>query len=169
MKKIYGLAIILCVIALSGCMKNDGFHGYNKESWSNKSTLKEYNLTNKNKALVLFYRIDNKIDGKTINIFVNNEYLTSLEINSVKGIELCAGRNNLTAHKTDVKERYNTKLNSSDFFQLEAGEKYQFLIFEVDGKIKFREIDEKELHDIEGKTSVQSHTLSRVDILEDCQ
>ncbi|MBQ0269418.1 cell envelope biogenesis protein OmpA [Providencia huaxiensis] len=169
MRKVYGVAIILCVIALSGCMKNNGLHGYNKESWNNKNTLKEYNVVNDNKALVLFYRLDNQVKGKTINIFVNNEYLTSLESNSVKGIELCAGRNNLTAHKTDVKERYNTKLNSSDFFQLDAGKKHLFLIVEVDGKTKLRAMDEKELSDIKGNISVQSHTLSRVDMLKDCQ
>ncbi|MCD2527100.1 hypothetical protein LPL65_03520 [Providencia huaxiensis] len=78
MRKVYGVAIILCVIALSGCMKNNGLHGYNKESWNNKNTLKEYNVVNDNKALVLFYRLDNQVKGKTINIFVNNEYLTEI-------------------------------------------------------------------------------------------
>ncbi|MDD9338853.1 MAG: cell envelope biogenesis protein OmpA [Providencia heimbachae] len=167
MRKIYGVAMLLCIATLSGCMRNDGLHGYNKESWAN-NTLKESKVIDNKKALVLFYRIDNQDEIKTINIFVNNEYLTSLENNSVKEIKLCAGENSLTAYKTDVKERYNTKLNVENFFQLEAGKEYPILLTEVDGKIVLEKINKSDLVDIKEKTSIRSHTLSRVEVTDNC-
>ncbi len=160
--------MLLCIVTLSGCMKSDGLHGNNKESWGNNNTLKEYEVIDKEKALVSFYRIDNQDEIKTINIFVNNEYLTSLENNSVKEIKLCAGENNLTAYKTDVKERYNTKLNVENFFQLEAGKEYPILLTEINGKIVLEKINKSDLVDIKEKTSIRSHTLSRVEVAGNC-
>ncbi|MTC60145.1 cell envelope biogenesis protein OmpA [Providencia rustigianii] len=169
MKKIYGVVMLLCIAALTGCMRNTGLHGYNNESWKNKNILKESNEIDNNKSQISFYRVDNQVEGKTINIFVNKQYLTSLEPNASKQIKVCSGNNNLTAHKTDVTERYNTKLNEEDNNVLEAGKSYSYLVTETDGKVSLKLMTEKEVNDFKGKVSTQVHTLPRVNVSTECQ
>ncbi|WP_272522687.1 cell envelope biogenesis protein OmpA [Providencia sp. PROV202] len=169
MKKITGVVMLLCIAALTGCVRNEGLHGYNSEKWKNKNILKESKEVESNKALVSFYRIDNQVEGKTINIFVNKQYLTSLEPNATKQIKLCSGNNNFTAYKTDVSERYNTKLNEIDNKSLEPGKSYAFLVTETNGTVSLKPMTEKEVYEFKGKVSTQVHTLPRVDVAQSCQ
>ncbi|EPJ3745383.1 cell envelope biogenesis protein OmpA [Proteus mirabilis] len=169
MKNITSVVMLLCIMTLTGCVRNEGLHGANKEVWKNKNILKDHDEIESNKALVSFYRIDNQAEGKTINIFVNKQYLTSLEPNAMKKIKLCSGNNNFTAYKTDVSERYNTKLNKLDNKFLDAGKSYAFLVTETNGNISLTPMTEKELNDFKGKVSEQVHTLPRVDVAQRCQ
>lgn len=169
MKKFTGVVMLLCIAALTGCVRNEGLHGYNSETWKNKNILKESKEVEINKALVSFYRIDNQVEGKTINIFVNKQYLTSLEPNATKQIKLCSGNNNFTAYKTDVSERYNTKLNEIDNKPLEPGKSYAFLVTETNGTVSLKPMTEKEVNEFKGKVSTQVHTLPRVDVAQSCQ
>lgn len=82
---------------------------------------------------------------------------------------MCSGNNNFTAYKTDVSERYNTKLNEIDNKPLEPGKSYAFLVIETNGTVSLKPLTEKEANEFKGKVSTQIHTLPRVDVAQSCQ
>lgn len=170
MKSILRISFFLALAIIAGCSSNVAT-SYHTEKWEDfkASSLKESNRNNK--VNVVFYREDNHIEGKAINVFVNKQYLTSLLPGAIKQVELCAGKNIFTAYKTDVSERYHTKLSTEIDFNLIQNETlfYKVELSKLEpGKLTFSEIKKSDIPHKDGKVKEQSHTLSRVNTPADC-
>ncbi|MEI9535639.1 cell envelope biogenesis protein OmpA [Moellerella wisconsensis] len=172
MNKIFFISLFFVCAAISGCSRNV-MYSHSIEKWNNlqDSVLHDDRSSEKNKVNVVFYRKNNNIDGKTINIFVNKQYLTSLLPGAVNKVELCSGENIFTAYKTDVTERYNTKLNTKIDFNLTGKETLFFMVEQSNSepdKLTFSKIDKSEIPHENGRVKEQSHTLSRVNTAANC-
>lgn len=124
---------------------------------------------NETQASLVFLREEGAIGGKPVNIFVNGEYLASLQEGGFKQSVACAGNNRLTAHYTDVRSRYLEKERQGQIFDVPAGKVSYFRVTaDVKGKPELQAMDSNAGQAAVGTLKQQMHTLSRVENLRQC-
>lgn len=169
MKKILILINLIFIFGLFGCVRNTGLHNnYSDVNWNNQTLVSLEKHDDKQKASVYFYRDDQQLDGKTINIFVDKQYLTSLLPGTVKQIELCPGKHSFTAHKTDVPEKYQVKLSTEQLFNINDNEIHYFKLVNNKDGLTFEEIQKSLISALDNNVTQQVHTLPRVDVSQQC-
>ena len=152
-------------VALGGCAPTVGMGGNGTavERWHNFDPGQVHGVK-ENEASVVFLREKDAIAGKSVNVFVNGEYLASLLSGGFKQSIACVGNNRLTAHYTDVRSRYHEKERQGQMFDVPAGKVSYFrVVTDAQGKPALQALDGKAGQAAVDALKEQVHTLPRVE------
>lgn len=113
-------------------------------------------------AIVVFRPLDS-VPAKSVNVYINGEYLSSLRAGTYAEVTVCPGENRISVETSDVRNRYAEKR--------EPGERVQ----QTSDTVSYFEIDSKNgglisipLDDVQAAQRLsampqkQRHTISRV-------
>lgn len=155
--------LLSSILGVGGCAVKGGSNGSSVEKWNNFSNTEVNEQVNTNKANVVFVREDAD-NGKALNIFVGGEYLASLLPNAYKQVEVCPANQKLVAIETDVADRYLTKENGGQIYNIPL-DKTTYLRVSKDqnGQPFFLAMNEEEIQQFKQSAKEQVHTLPRVD------
>ena len=115
-------------------------------------------------ASAVFIREPGAVQAQAVNIFVNGEYMTSLQDGAFKQQKVCVGGNQLVAHPSDVGTRYLEKERAGQAFSVPAGEVAYFRVAaDASGKPVLQQLDAETGQQLASAQKEQMHALSRVE------
>lgn len=159
--KITSLSLL---ILLTGCStSSDTIRLYPSQDESYSKNIED------GRASVVVYRESHVIDGTTVNVYINGEYLTSLEPNAYSQETVCATNQKLYSQFTGKDPAYKQKATQGQLFKLKANEVNFFKIVNTGNQPSLSPVPieqaEKELSGLRK----QQHTLRRVEHLKNCE
>ena len=117
---------------------------------------------------VVFYRKAEAISGPTVNVYVNGQYLSSLQPNAYHQAAVCAQNQRFYAEFTNRDPAYLDKAKSGNYYNLPDAAVSFFRVVDDNGKPALEAVTPEQAHaDLQG-TQQQTHTLSRVTRAEQC-
>ncbi|WP_273778748.1 OmpA family protein [Acinetobacter sp. GSS19] len=121
------------------------------------------------RALVVFIREPGQISGPAVNVFIDGEYLTSLQDGGYKITSVCAAYGNIVANFTDPKADYYNIRRQKNVQTFKPGS-VNFIKFipGTNGQIQLQHLDEQTTRDLMPKYLEQINTISRVDQKKVC-
>ncbi len=153
---------------IAGCASNGG--NVPKETWTNLSqTPPSFNVP-QGLAGVIFYRTpDSVINDNTVNIYINQEYLASLQPGSFKEAAICPNHQMLHAEFSGQDPAYIRKHNTGSPYDLAVNETVYFeVVSDATYGVTLRPVDAMTGQQAVAGLSQQNHTLSRVGQIKDC-
>lgn len=127
------------------------------ERWSNFDNQSANVNPQENHAGLVFFRTDAGSNSIAVNIKVNGEYLSSLQVGGFTKTEICAKPTVLEAHYVATKSGTNLNVNLA---------KQSVHYFYVDtsnaSKPQLKEVDAATAQDVLKTIKHQAHTISRV-------
>lgn len=162
---------VVLSLVLTGCaVSNGGRHGQSVEKWHDFDGTKPTAESLAEKANVVFVRDEAFVDGAAVNVFVGGEYLASLLPGAYKQAYVCPSNQKLVAIHTNVKDRYLTKADGGQIYNLPIGQTtYLRVAQNAQGNPVFLSMDAAQIDAVTTRTKQQVHTLSRVDETRSCE
>ena len=121
------------------------------------------------RASVVFYRQADAIDGPTVNIYTNNQYVGSLQPNAYRQEIVCAKNQRFFAEFTKWDKAYLEKANKGDYYNLPEGAVSFFRVVKNENGHPELEAVSPEQAESEMKgVKRQNHTLSRISANQNC-
>lgn len=158
----YGVAVAM----LAGCAVGGGQNGEDRravERWHNFDK-GQVTAPAENAASVVLLREEGAVQGQSVNVFVNGEYLASLLPGGYKQSIACVGNNRLTPRHTNVRTRYLEKEREGQYFDVPAGQVSYFkVVADASGAPSLQPVDAQTGQELVNNMKVQVHTLPRVD------
>lgn len=144
------LAAVFAASMLAACTLSN-------ERWSNFDNQSANVNPQENHAGLVFFRTDAGSNSIAVNIKVNGEYLSSLQVGGFTKTEICAKPTALEAYYVAMKPGTNLNVNLA---------KQSVHYFYVDtsnaSKPQLKEVDAETAQDILKTIKHQAHTISRV-------
>ena len=143
------------------------------EKWKNFEQVNEIPTDTRtlqaDRALVVFLRDSGSISGPALNIFIDGEYLSSLQDGGHKVTSVCAAHGTINASFTDPHSDYYQIRQQQNVFRFKAGSvNFIRLIQQSDGVIQLQPVDEVEAKALLPRYLEQINTISRVDEKKAC-
>ncbi|MDO4640758.1 MAG: OmpA family protein [Neisseria sp.] len=157
--------LVLLPFLAAGCTyKNTA-----REVWTDTTSTAYSTSVPDDKSSVVFYRQADAINGPTVNIYVNGQYLGSLQPNAYRQETVCAQNQRFFAEFANRDAAYNAKANSGDYYNLpEAAVSFFKIIQGENGRPALQAVTpEQAEQEMKGVLS-QHHTLSRVQTAAQC-
>lgn len=145
-----------CVASLAGC-------GTSSLSWQNTKPIPYQTQLSADKANIVVYRTADSVNGAAVNIYVNGEYLASLQDNAYTQQELCPNSQRLYSQFTGLDPAYREKAQLGVFFDLPANQISFFQLVERQGRPTLEPVSEQEAKAALASMPKQVNTLPRVD------
>ena len=121
------------------------------------------------RASVVFYRQADALDGPTVNIYTNNQYMGSLQPNAYRQEIVCAKNQRFFAEFTKWDKAYLEKASKGNYYNLPEGAVSFFRVVKNENGHPELEAVSPEQAESEMKgVKRQNHTLSRVSANQDC-
>lgn len=115
-------------------------------------------------TMVVFLRDENAFNVSAVNIFLEGEYLTSLQPGSYKMLPVCANPTQLSAAFTQSELNYSNVRQKTQVYDLPAGKiQYFKLVEDANQSIKIQPLTETQAQQILPTLREQIHTLPRVE------
>ena len=150
---------MVAAVALSGCVATGGDRYPKPLAEGKVETPVAQEI-----ASAVFIREPGEVQTQAVNIFVNGEYMTSLQDGAFKQQKEWVGQNTLVAHPSDVGTRYQEKRLNLPKFQVAAGEVAYFRVAAgADGKPVLQQLDAETGQQLARAQKEQMHALSRVE------
>ena len=109
------------------------------------------------------------LPGPAVNVFVEGEYLTSLEPGGGKSIMICPYQQRLTVAYTDPSTRYVEKQTQGERYNLAVGEMNYFqVVAGANGKPVLSPLAAGQAQELLSRMQEQTHTMPRVDRVGTC-
>lgn len=122
-----------------------------------------------NRASVVFYRQVGALDGPTVNVYVNNQYMGSLQPNAYRQEIVCAKNQRFFAEFTKWDKAYLEKASKGDYYNLPEGAVSFFKIVKNgNGHPQLKPVSPEQAESEMKGMKRQNHTLSRVSANQDC-
>lgn len=143
------------------------------EQWKNFEQVNEIptdaRMLQADRALVVFLRDAGQVSGPALNIFIDGEYLTSLQDGGHKVTSVCAAHGTINASFTDTQSDYYQIRQQQNVARFKAGS-VNFIRFipQSDGVIQLQPVDEVEAKALLPRYLEQINTISRVDEKKAC-
>ena len=140
-----------------------------KETWVD-TTSNAYNTSVPDgRSSVVFYRQADAVEGSTVNIYVNGQYLGSLQPNAYRQETVCAQNQRFFAEFTNNDVAYHEKANSGDYYNLpESAVSFFKVVSGENGRPALQAVSPEQAEaDMQG-VQHQNHTLSRVQVADQC-
>ncbi|MCW9699272.1 MULTISPECIES: OmpA family protein [unclassified Avibacterium] len=155
------LAWVLFPLALTGCSTQ-------KLTWVDTKNVPYSNDVPEGRSSIVVYRQSDVIDGPTINVYINSEYLASLQPNAYRQETVCAENQKIYGEFTHQDPGYQAKEREGNFYDLAVNQVSFFKVANVNGRPTIIQVSEEQAKaDLNGMPK-QTHTLSRVDHLKEC-
>ncbi len=121
------------------------------------------------RALVIFIREPGQLAGPAVNVFVDGEYLTSLQDGGYKVTSVCAAYGNIVANFTDPKADYYKIRRQTNRQTFQPGS-VNFIQFVPgsNGQVQLQRLDDQTARALMPKYLEQVNTVSRVDQKKVC-
>ena len=121
------------------------------------------------RASVVFYRQADALDGPTVNIYTNNQYMGSLQPNAYRQELICAQNQKFHADFTKQDAAYQHKAHSGDYYNLPEGTVSFFkVINDGSGRPILQSVSPEQAEAEMKGVKRQNHTLSRVVSKDKC-
>ncbi|WP_104490584.1 OmpA family protein [Acinetobacter indicus] len=161
---ILGLSVLGVGCASTGPISsNEKWHNFNS---TNIVALEELTAE---QSMVVFIRKPEAVKGSAVNIFVEGEYLTSLQAGGYKAIPLCAAPTNLTAAFTDINLNYPSVREQNNTFDLSQSRIHYFSVTSVEnGQPILKALTAQQAQLAMKNTREQVNTLPRVEKSRGC-
>lgn len=156
MSFVRNFVLVICYSILVGCVTSD-LH------WQNTETTTYQKQTEKEKANIIVYREKDAIDGNAINIYINGEYLTSLQPNAYSQYNVCPTSQRLFSEFTGKDAGYKDKARLGSYYNLTANQLNFFRIINVNGNPVLQPVDAEQANIALAKMPKQVNTLPRVE------
>lgn len=140
----------------------EGSSARSTESWRNFEEGSVNSLPETLSSIVVF-RSDSGAVGKAVNVYVNGEYLSSLQPGAYTQTPVCPGENSVNVGLSDVRNRYIEKSQPGLRVKQHPGVVSYFTIDAKDGVLVASAVDDARAAEImSGLRRKQHHTISRV-------
>ncbi len=155
------LAWVLFPLVLTGCATQ-------KLTWVDTKNIPYSDTVPEGRSSIVVYRQSDVIDGPTVNVYINSEYLTSLQPNAYRQETVCAENQKIYGEFTHQDPGYRAKEQEGNFYDLAVNQVSFFKVANVNGKPTIVQVSEEQARaELKGMPK-QTHTLSRVDYLKGC-
>lgn len=115
-------------------------------------------------TMAVFLREENAFNGPAVNIFLEGEYLTSLQPGGYKMLPVCANPTQMSAAFTQSELDYSKVRQKTQVYDLPAGKiQYFKLVEDANQSIKIQPLTEAQAQQILPTVREQTHTLPRVE------
>lgn len=115
-------------------------------------------------TMVVFIRESNAVVGPAVNLFVEGEYLTSLQAGGYKAIPLCRGISNLNAAYTDSELNYTKLREQNKPVNLTGSSIHYFAITQAENnQLQLQPLTEQQAQQAIQNTKEQVNTLPRIE------
>ena len=115
------------------------------------------------RSSVVFYRPADAIEGAAVNIYVNGEYMGSLQPNAYRQETVCAQNQRFFAEFTNTDVAYYEKANFGDYYNLpESAVSFFKVVRGANGKPALLAVSPEQAETEMQGVKRQNHTLSRV-------
>lgn len=162
-KKHIKLAYLLLPLLATGCVYQT------KEKWVDTTSTAYNTSIPDDRSSVVFYRQADAVDGPTVNLYVNGEYLGSLQPNAYRQETVCAQNQRFFAEFTRNDDAYNEKANSGDYYNLpEAAVSFFKVVAGQNGHPALQAVSPEQAEQEMKGVQHQNHTLSRVQGVTQC-
>ncbi|MFZ7165062.1 OmpA family protein [Avibacterium avium] len=155
------LALVLLPLAVAGCTTQ-------KLNWVDTKNVPYSNVVPEGRSSVVIYRQADAIDGPTVNVYINSEYLASLQPNAYRQETVCAENQKLYSEFTHRDPGYYAKEHDGNFYDLAVNQVSFFKVTNANGKPTLVQVDEQQAKEELKNIPEQTHTLSRVEHLKEC-
>ena len=162
-KKLTTLAAVLLLGIGTGCTFSASPQK-SVEKWFDQNQAAYQTDINEDRSSIVLYREQNAIEGPTVNISVNGEYLASLQPNAYRQVEVCPQHQRLFAEFTNQDDAYKAKAIGGDYYDLPEGAVSFFKITaNLNGKPSLVAVTPEQAASEMKGVKQQVHTLARVD------
>ncbi|MFC0309344.1 OmpA family protein [Gallibacterium trehalosifermentans] len=158
MRILKSFSVALFTLIMFGCTTAP-----NSLSWKNTQKESYQQDIPENRSSLIVYRTQNAIEGATTNIYVNGEYLASLQPNAYSQTLVCPDSQRLYSEFTHQDPGYRNKANLGAYYSLPQGKISFFKVININGKPSLTPVEESLAKQELESMPRQSHTLSRVD------
>ena len=118
-----------------------------------------------NAASMVVIREADALPGQAVNVFINGEYLTSLQPGAFRQGPVCVGSNRLTASYTDVSTGYQEKESAGQRVAVQPGQVSYFRVTaDANGQPVLQQLDADSGQALAAQQQEQVHTLRRVEL-----
>ncbi|MFV2030286.1 MULTISPECIES: OmpA family protein [Neisseria] len=156
------LVWVLLPFFATGCVT------HSKVTWVDTKDIVYSTSVPEGRSSVVFYRSSDAIDGPTVNIYVNGEYLGSLQPNAYRQETVCAQNQRFHADFTNQDRAYRKKADLGDYYNLPEAAVSFFKITNNNGQPALEPVTPEQAEaDLKG-VQQQNHTLSRVSKASQC-
>ena len=154
---------LLPLVLLSACAHQK------KETWIDTTDAAYTTDVPDGRSSVVFYRQANAIEGSTVNIYVNSQYLGSLQPNAYRQELICAQNQKFHADFTKQDAAYQHKAHAGDYYNLPEGTVSFFkVINDGSGRPILQSVSPEQAEAEMKGVKRQNHTLSRVVSKDKC-
>lgn len=120
-------------------------------------------------SMVVIIREQGAVKGTAVNIFVEGEYLTSLQDGGYKSIHLCALPTSLTAAFTDINLNYQNLRGQKNVFDLNQSRIHYFSVMQAENdQILLKPLTTAQAQQAISTAKEQVNTLPRVEKKHTC-
>lgn len=164
MKKI---AFSLLFVGLAACTSGGRVA---QEKWTDFNNSGTQASIPQNLAGVVFYREKDIIPGKSVNIYVNEEYLASLLPGGFQTAAVCPNNQRVHAEFTGADAGYYRKHTQGDSYNLVANDTVYFeVVPDSEYGVGLRAVDAETGRDAIAHLKRQNHTLPRLNKKRSCE
>lgn len=161
MRKLVG--VIGLSIFWTGCASTSPLSSPEKWQNFNQSAAISTQDLAEDHAMVIFIREPNTIAGSAVNIFVEGEYLTSLQSGGYKAVSLCAMPTNITAAYTDIDLNYPSLREQKNAFDLTRSGIHYFSVAQAENnQLHLKPLTEQQAQQAMQTVQEQVNTLPRL-------
>ncbi|VEF03304.1 OmpA family protein [Neisseria canis] len=159
------LWLLMLPLLATGCV----YKNANREVWTDTTDTVYSTSVPDDKSSVVFYRQADAIEGPTVNVYVNGQYLGSLQPNAYRQETVCAQNQRFFAEFANRDVAYNEKANSGDYYNLpEAAVSFFKIVKGENGRPALQAVSPEQAEQEMKGVQSQHHTLSRVQTAEQC-
>lgn len=159
--KYQNLTWVLFPLVLTGCSTQ-------KLTWVDTKNIPYSDTVPEGRSSIVVYRQSDVIDGPTVNVYINSEYLTSLQPNAYRQETVCAENQKIYGEFTHQDPGYLAKEREGNFYDLAVNEVSFFKVTNVNGRPTIVQVSETQAKEELKAVPEQTHTLSRIDHLKEC-
>lgn len=148
--------IVFCYLLLTGCTVQS-------LTWDNTESLIYQTDVPKDKASIIVYRELQAIEGNAVNIYINGEYLTSLQPNAYSQYNVCPHSQRLYSEFTGNDPGYKNKAKLGSYYDLGENQLNFFKVINLNGHPTLQAVSEQQAKVELKQIPKQVNTLPRVE------
>lgn len=137
-------------------------------TWTDTKNVGYSDTVPEGRASVVIYRPADAIEGATVNVYINGEYLASLQPNAYRQENVCSANQRLFAEFTQQDPAYREKATKGQYYNLPENHVAFFKIVNQNGKPALAQVSEDVAKEELKNVKRQNHTLPRVDKVAQC-
>ncbi|MBE2895265.1 OmpA family protein, partial [Spirabiliibacterium falconis] len=137
-------------------------------TWTDTKNVGYTDSVPEGRSSVVIYRPADAIEGSTINVYINGEYLSSLQPNAYRQETVCSANQRLYAEFTHQDPGYREKAKDGNYYNLPENQVAFFKIVNANGKPALEQVNADVAKEELKHVKRQNHTLPRVDKVTQC-